>query len=148
VKTHKIPAFAVSGLLLLLCLGCKSHSPSRVVASAVTGRVVDARTHQPIKDVQVHRQGPEDNHRSTQPLKGGQLMQQPPPVRTQADGTFNVPSIRALTLFHGAGFHTVGLTFTHPGYRRFSAVYTEAQATNAADSEPLINTGDVTLHPK
>ena len=82
------------------------------------------------------------------PPKGGELMKQPAIVRTDAEGNFMLVAERDLTVFRSASWLSVNLLFEHPRYERFAATYTAAQATNTANGEPLLKTGNVLLVPK
>lgn len=89
---------------LALCLaGCQTNSPSQYVSPRVTGRVLDAQTHQPVADVQVSRVSANEDLRALDVPKGGQAMETAPAVRTGADGTFVLDSERSLTFFRRSG---------------------------------------------
>ena len=128
-------------------LGCKSMSVTRYVSPRITGRVVDAETHQPIQGVQVRRVNSEVEYRSTQPPKGGQLMAAAPVVRTQSDGTFILDSVKDLSFLRKPGWYSVNLAFQHPGYDRLRVSYSLADATNTVSGEPLIPDREVPLAP-
>jgi hypothetical protein len=143
--------FARCAILIPLCavLGCGTASPTKVVSPRVTGRVVDARTREPIANITVQRQSGRHTHRLVDPPKGGELMKQPPVVRTDAQGNFILHSERDLTIFRGSTWFSVNLLFEHPHYQRYVASYHPIQATNnPTTGEPLITTGDVSLVPK
>lgn len=137
-------------VLIPICaaLGCKTVSPIRIVSPRVSGRVVDARTRQPIAGVRVQRQVGRDSHRVMDPPKGGELMKQPAIVTTDAEGNFTLLAERDLTVLRSATWFSVRLVFEHSRYERLTGVYVAAQATNTWKGEPLVQTGDVLLVPK
>jgi hypothetical protein len=128
--------------------GCKSTSPSQYIAPRVEGRVLDSQTHQPIKDVRVRRLAADDNDRAEEPRKGGELLKKAPAVRTAADGTFVLESVRDIALLQEIGWYSLSLTFEHPAYDRFFTNYTLANATYTVTGEPLIKTGDILMTPQ
>jgi hypothetical protein len=134
-------------LLIVACAlpGCKSHSPSQYISPRVEGRVLDIQTHQPIKDVQVRRITADQSYQIDDPPKGGQLMQKTAGVRSASDGTFVLESERDVALFQTLGWYSVSIAFQHPAYVGFRATYTVTEATNTAQGEPLIKTGDILL---
>ncbi len=70
------------------------------------------------------------------------------PVRTDADGRFVLGAVRALTPFRGSGWFSVRLCFEREGYQRFQASYSSFNLnTNAPKAEPLLDAGDILLHP-
>jgi len=137
--------------LALLAAGfltaCKSHSPSQYISPRVTGRVIDARTHQPIEGVYVRRITGEQRYRSMEPMKGAQQIQLPAPIRTREDGTFVVDSTQALAFFRTVGWYSVTLSYEHSGYQSFEASYSLSQSTNTPSGEPWVNAGDIPLEP-
>ena len=150
MKNAQILLGAVTlGWVMVACLsgGCKSTSPSQYIAPRVEGRVLDSQSHQPIKDVQVRRLAADDNHRAEDPPKGGELIRKAPAVRTAADGTFVLDSVRDIALLQEIGWYSLSLTFQHPAYERFFTNYTLAKATNTVSGEPLIQTGDILMTP-
>jgi hypothetical protein len=114
------------------------------VAPEVRGRVLDAESHEPIKDVIVRREA-EVSSRPMEPSKGGQTMKAQPFVRTVDDGTFVLDSVRDIAFFRTVGLYSVNLSFEHRAYERFTASYNSAHATNSVSGEPVINTGDILL---
>lgn len=135
-------------LVTLALAGCKSASPSQYISPRITGRVLDARTQQPIEGVQVWRLTPPDPNVDPA-LKGGQVMQQQAAaVRTRSDGTFVLVSERNLAVFRRLGWYSVSLTLAHPSYERLTTEFTLANATNTASGEPLVRAGDIQLQPK
>jgi len=137
---------AVSILAGLLA-GCKSSSPSQYIAPRITGRVVDAKTQQPIAGVKVHRLTLQDPT-VDQAVKGGQAMQQPTAVRTGQDGSFILDSKKNVALFQRLGWYSVSLVFVHPHYEQLTTEFTLANATNTPTGEPLVRAGDIRLQPK
>ena len=127
--------------------GCKSMSPSQYIAPRVEGRVLDSQSHQPIKDVRVRRHAADDNYRAEDPPKGAEMIKKAPEVRTAADGTFVMESVRDIALLQEIGWFSLSLTFQHAAYERFNTNYTLARATNTVSGEPLIKTGDILLIP-
>ncbi len=141
--------FATSWVLAVcLVTGCKSVSPSQYVSPRVEGRVLDGETGQPLQEVEVRRVSANESYRVTEPAKGAEGLKSTPGVRTAADGTFALRSVRALVLFRHAAWYSVSLTFRHPGYQEFMTSYTLTDATNTAGGEPLVKTGDVLLMPR
>lgn len=134
-------------LVALALTGCKSASPSQYISPRITGRVLDAKTQQPIEGVQVRRLTPPDPN-VDQAIKGGQVMQQAAAVRTGNDGTFVLVSERNLAVFRRLGWYSVSLTLAHPSYERLTTEFTLANATNTPSGEPLVRAGDIHLQPK
>jgi hypothetical protein len=137
------------GLLILVCAlaGCQSGSPAPYVAPRVTGRVLDARTRQPVAHVEVSRVTPGQDIDPGNPPHGGQVMEQAPAVRTGPDGAFVLHSVRDLTPFRRYGWFSVTLNFQHAAYQPLTTNYTLANSTNTASGEPVVNTGDILLQP-
>src|SRR5678815_1637610 len=137
------------GCLIAACVvaGCKTTSPSQYISPRVEGRVLDAKTHQPIAGVKVIRVEPDLEPAVDQALKGGQAMERTPAVRSIKDGTFVLDSERDLELFRRAGWYSVTLTFEHAGYASITTTYTVANATNSPSGEPLVKAGDILLTP-
>jgi hypothetical protein len=134
-------------LMAALCVGtgCKSVSPSRYVAPRVTGRVLEMDSHQPIKDVKVRRVSAEDNARPMDAPHGGGVLEQASAVRTAADGTFVLKSMRTLSVLDQSGWYSVTLAFERAGYESVMRTYTLVNSTNTPSGEPLVQTGDVLL---
>jgi hypothetical protein len=137
-------ALALVGLAIV---GCQSAAPSRYSSPRITGRVLDARTQQPIQGVQVRRVTPQDPN-ADQTVKGGQSLAKSPAVRTDSDGNFVLDSERILTLFSRLGWYSVSVAFTHPNYERLTTEYTLLNATNTPSGEPLVQAGEIRLQPK
>src|SRR5262245_3146179 len=117
------------GLIIPFCflLGCKT-SPSQVISPRITGRVVDAQTQQPIKDVTVIR-GDSVQRRKGQPTThGAEALQPPDDAETDADGKFALKSIQSLTPFRVVGWYRVNVTFQHPDYQKITMSYGQTNA--------------------
>ena len=129
--------------------GCQS-SPvlnSQYISPRVKGRVLDAATSQPIRNVSIRRLAPGQTETVSQPSAGDQTLEGSPAVRTDRDGRFDLASERDLTLFRRAGWYSVTLGFTHKGYERFVTNYTLAGAEVAPSGEPVVNAGNILLQP-
>ena len=82
------------------------------------------------------------------PPKGGEILMAKAPVRTNGDGRFTLATERALTPFRGRNWFSVELLFERSGYERFRTNYSRPNLiTNAPGGEPLLNAGDILLHP-
>jgi hypothetical protein len=134
-------------LFACAAFGCKSYSPSQYVSPRVVGSVLDARTRQPIRDVEVRRARDEEIPRPMDPQKGGQRLKQPPVVRTDKEGSFVLESVRELAFLRKLGWYSVALSLEHPRYEPFSTNYTLANSTNTASGEPLVDAGEILLTP-
>jgi hypothetical protein len=128
-----------------LFVGCKSVS--EWVAPRVEGRVLDAQSRAPIKDVLVMRLNANEEYQISDQAKGAQLMEQAFGVRTSATGAFGLGSIRTFAPFQHLSWYSTTLAFEHPAYQRITATFTTAQATNNATGEPIIQAGDILLAP-
>jgi hypothetical protein len=149
-RNFSTPCAAVFTSVLLaaafgLLPGCASMSPSRFVSPRVTGRVLDSQTHQPIKDVQVRRLTADTNPRPMDAPHGGKLLEQSSAIRTAADGTFVIKSVRTLTPFGDFGWYSISLAFDRAGYASIVKSFTLANSTNTPAGEPWVNAGDVLL---
>jgi len=76
---HRLSSFRVVAqvtILLLICgvMGCKTSSPSQIVSPRIIGRVVEAQSHQPIKDAKVRRVNEDQDRRSPDVQRGGQMI--------------------------------------------------------------------------
>jgi hypothetical protein len=146
-RTRALAVFLSGGLCAALALaGCKSVSP--YISPRITGRVVDARTRQPVADVQVRRMSARPPVNPDQPLKGGQAMERPAPILTGADGCFVLSSERALAFFRTLGWYSVTVAFERAGYEGEVTNFTVANATNTSAGEPLVPAGDILLSPR
>jgi hypothetical protein len=142
------------GVALGLCatlgvgLGCKSRSATHYNSPRVTGRVLDATTHQPIAGVRIQRLVPNENAGSLDQVKGGQILERPQPIRSNADGTFEMASQKSLTLWSQFAWFTVEISFAHSDYDKFTTNYTPADAVMLPTGESVIQAGDIQLQPK
>lgn len=131
-------------MIAVLCLvGCKS--PIQCTSPQVQGCVVDAQSHQPIKNVFVQRVDPNAKHKKGQQARGAQLMEQAGGVRTATDGTFKLDSVKSLAFLRRLNWYSVTVSFQHRDYLPLSTNYTVENATNATSGEPVIITGDIPL---
>lgn len=129
--------------------GCQS-SPvlnSQYISPRVKGRVLDAATSQPIRNVSIRRLTPGQIDAVNSPSAGDQTLERTPAIRTDRDGRFDLDSERDLTLFRRAGWYSVTLAFTHKGYERFVTNYTLAGAEVAPSGEPVVSAGNILLQP-
>lgn len=134
---------------MALLAGCQS-SPvlnSQYISPRVTGRVLDAVTSQPIRNVSIRRLVSDQNPAPSASAKGGQSLERVPTLRTGADGRFDLSSERDLTLFRQAGWYAVTVAFTRAGYERLTTNYTLASAVVAPSGEPVVNAGNILLQP-
>jgi hypothetical protein len=140
--------------LFTLCLaavalvGCESMPFSPFTSPRVTGRVLAADTGRPLAGVTVKSGAQAGDFRTGMPPKGGELLMAKSPVRTDQDGRFTLDTERVLTPFRGAGWFSVRLAFERAGYERFRTNYSSLNvSTNSPNSEPLLNAGEILLHP-
>lgn len=142
------PSFISIGLLAVLFVaGCQTNSPSHYISPRVTGRVLDAQTHQPLAGVQVQRVSANENLQDMETPRGGKAIEKAPPIRTGADGSYVLDSERALTFFQKAGWYSVTLSFQHAKYEPFVTTYTITDATPTPGGEPLVKAKDILLIP-
>jgi len=136
-------------MLIPLCgiLGCKSYSPSQYVSPRVTGRVVDAESGLPLKDVKVRRRASDNDTKSLDPVKGGQAIAKPPAARTGSDGCFVLASERDFAFLRRSGWYSISVSFDHYAYEPLTLTYTLANATNSADGESVVPAGEIRLIP-
>src|SRR5690349_15866744 len=96
---------SVRGITALLCglsiascalTGCKSVS--KCVSPRVEGRVIDANSHQPIKDVVVKRLSANEDYNIKDPSKGGEIMERAQGVHTSEAGEFVLESVRDIAV--------------------------------------------------
>jgi len=147
---HSLVPVSTSILILAMATmgaGCHSTSTSQYVSPKITGRVVDARTHEALENARVQRLHPDDSM-SNMPAPGGEAMEaEADETRTQSDGTFILESKRDLGLFQHESWYSVSLLIKHPGYRAMKVSYSITDATNSPAGEPWIRTGDLLLSP-
>jgi hypothetical protein len=142
------PPLRAIGLLMLLGAVAGCGSLSHYVSPRVTGRVLDAETHQPLSEARVRRLSSYRNPNADQPVKGGQFLEQPAPILTGPDGTFVLESEHTLTLFRRQSWYSLTLSFEHRGYDQVLTNYTLGQSTNTSTGEPVIEAGDILLPPR
>lgn len=132
-------AMVVAGFLA----GCQS--PSQYISPRIEGRVLDAETGVPLRDVQVRRAKDVPDPRPLDPPKGATALKSTLAVRSRADGTFVLASRRDLDFLPRARWYSITLSFEHPGYLQRTANYTLAQSTNTPSGEPLVEAGEVLM---
>jgi hypothetical protein len=135
--------------LAVLVAGCQS-SPvlnSQYISPRVTGRVLDAATSQPIRNVSVRRLAPGQTVAVNTPTVGDRSLEQMHVLRTDRDGQFDLDSERDLTLFRRTGWYSVTLAFTRKGYERFVTNFTLVNAALTPGGEPVVNAGNILLQP-
>ncbi len=136
------------GVALCAALGCKSRSPTHYDSPRVTGRVLDARTHQPVANVRIEWVRPYDGAGSMEQIKGGQILTRLQPIRSHADGSFELAAQKSLSLWSQFAWFSVKISFAYSGYDQFTTNYTPADAIILPSGESVIHTGDVLLEPK
>ncbi len=147
MKIAKVFLVSFVTLGALLIVGCQSNSPSHYISPQVTGRVLDAQTHQPVADVKVTRVSSGESLQDMETPRGGKAMEKAPAVRTGTDGSYVLDSERALSFFQKSGWYSVTLSFEHPHYERFLTTYTITDATLSPGGEPWVKAKDVLLFP-
>ena len=70
-----------------------------------------------------------------------------PPIQTGADGRFEVPSERVLSIVRGEGWDVIPLRFERAGYLHFTTNCPTSSVTNTVDSEPVLDVGGILLQP-
>jgi hypothetical protein len=133
----------------VLLTACQS-SPvlnSQYISPRVKGRVLDAATSDPIRNVSIRRLTPGQNLAVNQTGPGDRALERTPTLRTDADGAFDLDSERDLTLIRRADWYSVTLAFTHKGYERFVTNYTLRDAVIAPTGEPTVDAGKILLRP-
>ena len=114
----------------------------------MTGRVVAADTRQPIADVKIKRVNANANQSYDDPAKGGQRMEAASGTRTDPQGRFVLDGERDLTLIQQQVWFSVAVSFQHEGYQTLRTNFTVSNVmSNAPDGAPLVNAGDILLHP-
>ena len=141
-----VVASALGGVLAF-CGAGGCQSPSQYTSPRVTGRVLDAKSREPLKNVRVQRAPANPNADTTvdQARKAGQMMEQPSVFTTPADGTFVVESVRDLVFFHKAEWYSVKVSFECPGYYGIVTNFSVATSTQMPNGEPLVRAGDILL---
>lgn len=142
------PHGLLAAVFLLISLpifqGC--HSVSHYVSPLVVGRVLDAKTLQPIAGVKVQRVVPD--YEAGEQVRGGEMLEMTRPPESKTDGTFVLPSQKSVALFRDIAWFTVEVSLTHRYYEKYLTNYTPRSATNALNGEPVIFTGDILMTPK
>jgi hypothetical protein len=142
---NRYVAFFLAAVVLA---GCKSMPLSPFISPRVTGRVLAADTSQPLAGVTVKSGAQARGDRGGMPPKGGELLMAKASMRTDRDGRFTLETERVLTPFRGAGWFSVQLLFERPGYERFRTNYSTLNVrANSPNGEPLLDAGDIPLHP-
>ena len=140
--------FLVLYLAAFALVGCKSMPLSPFISPRVTGRVLAADNRQPLADVMVRSGADARGSQDSMSSKGGECLMAKAPARTDRDGRFTLDTERVLAPFLGAGWFSVQLSFQHAGYERFQTNYSRLNlSTNAPESAPLLDAGDILLHP-
>lgn len=143
--------FRHAGLMLLLAVflnGCQWVGFNNHVTPQVSGRVLDADTHQPLAGVKVLRvlHGQVENPAAA--VHGAELMQQSRPVTTDAHGEFIFPSKSYFTFLNEAGWWSLKLSFQHDGYAAWRTNFSTADVkTTLPDGTPRVEAGDILLKP-
>jgi hypothetical protein len=144
----RVIAGLTGGALLLSVAGCQWVGFTNNTAPQISGRVLAADTHQPLAGVQASRALHGAPAHPATPPKGAQLLQPGRPVVTDAQGYFVYPSQSYLTLLKSATWWSLRLSFQARGYVPGQTNFTPAQISgHAADGTPLIDAGDIVLHP-
>jgi len=129
--------------------GCQS-SPvlnSQYISPRVTGRVVDAATAQPIRNVSIRRLAPGQQLTAHPTAVGDESLERMRALRTGADGAFDLDSERDLTIMRRDGWYAVTVAFMHAGYEQFVTNYTLADAVITPSGEPVVHAGNIRLQP-
>jgi hypothetical protein len=139
------------GLMLLLAAflnGCQWVGFNSHVTPQVSGRVLDAETHQPLAGVKVLRVMHGRVVNPAGPEHGAELMQQSRPVATDPRGAFVFQSRSYFTFLNEANGWSLKLSFQHAGYAaRQTNLSTADVKTNLLDGTPLVEVGDILLKP-
>ena len=112
------------------------------------GRVLDEKTLQPIVGVEVKRVVPDYEAGTIEPVRGGEMLELTRPPQSDTNGTFTLPSQKAVALFRDITWFTVEISLTHRYYQKYLTNYTPRSATNALNGEPVIVTGDIMMTRK
>ena len=143
---HRWLAVGIAVISLPVFWGC--HSVSHYVSPQVVGRVLDAKTLQPIAGVKVQRVVPDYEAGTMEQVKGSEMLEMTSPPESEADGTFVLPSQKSVALFRDVAWFTVELSLTHRYYEKYLTNYTPRSATNTLQGEPVIYTGEILMTPK
>lgn len=136
------------GLITLFATGCQSVGVFHGVMPSVCGRVLASDTRQPLAGVRVIRVVPGQGAGGRAPVKGAELLQQEPPILTDATGRFVLPGKTYLLWLRPSGRSTVRLALQARGYTAFqtNVVPPKVSGSNPAP-EPKIFVGDIWLKP-
>ena len=145
------PSLLAQGLWLLLVavalVGCKSVLVSAYISPRVTGRVLAADTRQPLAGVKIQRVKPSAGQDYDATPRGGQRMGAMTGIRTDQQGRFVLEAERDLTLIQQQFWYSVTVSFQREGYLTLQTNFTATSATNTPDGTPVVNAGDILLHP-
>lgn len=136
---------------VLLCAGCESFNGPGIdyAAPRVTGRVVDDSSGRPVRYARVGRKLWTWRKGTGEFLKGGeQLLLMQEYSRTDADGSFTLPSKQVALLFSfGEVALNLNLTVQRGGYAPWQTNFpVSALSTNSPVLE--LDAGEVRLHPR
>lgn len=137
----------IASLSIMALAGCKTNSVAQYVSPRITGRVLDAKSNEPIKGVKVERAEPSSYVQPDSPQKAGEVMQSERGVSTGDDGAFTLDSKRTVSVFSAVGWYSVTVNFKKDGYKHASANYSRTNAVRSAQGEPVVNAGDILLEP-
>lgn len=137
----------LSPVVLLLAVGCKSRPLGPYTTPRITGQVLAADTHRPLPQVKVTRGSAHARRRTASPLKGGEVLMRKAPVQTDQEGRFALASERVLSVFRGATWDTVPLSFDLSGFLHFETNVPVSSATTSASGKPVLDLGDILLQP-
>lgn len=141
--------FSALGMAVMVLAGCQS-SPvlnSQYISPRVTGRVLDAATGQPIRNVRIRRLSPGQSLAANPPAVGDEALEKSLALRTGPNGAFDLDSERALTIIRRDSWYSVTVAFTRTGYEQLVTNYTLANAVVAPSGEPVVNAGNILLQP-
>ena len=141
---RRLLAVGIVFVSLPIFVGCRSIS--HYVSPQVVGRVLDAKTLQPISGVKVQRVVPD--YEAGEQVRGGEMLEMTRPPESKADGTFVLASQKSVALFRDIAWFTMELSLTHRYYEKYLTNYTPRSATNTLKGEPVIYTGDILMTPK
>ena len=142
--SHWLLAAGMLFVSLSVFPGC--HSVSHYVSPRVVGRVLDAKTLQPIAGVKVQRVVPD--YEAGEQVRGGEMLELTQPPQSDTNGVFILPSQKSVALFRDIAWFTVEVSLTHRYYEKYLTNYTPRSATNTLDGEPVIYTGEILMTPK
>ena len=139
-------------LVVLLALGCDTlKGPNQgYVAPAVEGRVVDARTGDPLEGVRVKRYLEEPEQQDPLATKGATKLMQVPTASTDRDGHFFiVPEKGGYLLFEHPGVYELFLTLQRKDYQLLQTNIDLVKLKPVKTNKVLtVHVGDLPLSPK